>query len=318
MDDLALLKEMADRTPLRTDADLTPARNRVMQAITTPTAEPATEALPSPVEAGTGRRLTEVRAGPRRNRSRRRLVMSAAATVGLAAAITGVVALGGLETVGVAPPKASAAETILHQAAEAVRTLPDTPPRPDQFIYTKTDRTYSTVREAWLSADGTHDGLISQEGQATPLPGCRGGLRAVVKGPDPLPGLFEPCTPSPAYRTDLPTDVAGMREYLSQDTGGKPGQEEDVSGLIHFAFAETYTPPAALAALFEAIADFPGLTIDENAVDGAGRPGIGVSWTRLDETTTLVFDRATHAFLGIAGQDSVIEQAIVDAPNERP
>jgi len=320
MDDLALLKDMADRTPLRSDADLTPARNRLLTAIATPAADPSTNAKPHVAEVKAGQHATEVRAGPSvigKRRPRRRLVVSAAVTVGLAAAITGVVALGGLETVGVAPPTADAAE-ILHQAADAVRTLPDTPPRPDQFIYTKTHRTHGTVREAWLSADGLHDGLISQDGNDIPLPGCRDGKIPVYKGPEPLPGQFESCTPSPAHRTDLPTDVAGMREYLSQDTGGKPGQEEDVSGLIHFAFAETYVPPASLAALFEAIADFPGLTVDDNAVDGAGRPGIGVSWTRIGQTQTLVFDRQTHAFLGIAGQDAVLEQGIVDAPKQRP
>jgi hypothetical protein len=292
MDDLALLKEMADGTPLPSADELTPARSRLMTTIATDDA-------------------------PVKHKPRRRLVVSAAVTVGLAAAITGVVSLGGLEPVGVAPREAGAAE-ILHQAADAVRTLPATPPRPDQFIYTKTQRTYSTVREAWLSADGTHDGLISQEGDEIPLPGCRDGQMAMVKGEEPMPGMFEPCTPTPAYRTDLPTDVAGMRAYLSQDTGGKPGQEEDVSGLIHYAFAETYVPPASLAALFETIADFPGLTVEENAVDGAGRPGIGVSWTRSGQTTTLVFDRETHAFLGIPGQDAVIEQAIVDAAGQRP
>ena len=296
MDEMALLKEMGDDTPLSSTTDLTPARNRLMTTIAAD--EPRVVRRP-----------------------RRRLVVSAAATVGLAAAITGVVALGGLETVGVAPQEASAAE-ILHQAADAVRTLPDTPPRPDQFIYTKTEYSQAdaaiSLRETWLSADGTHDSLISQGGGTTPIPGCRNGQAAVVKGDEPIPGVFEPCTPNPAYRTDLPTDVAGMREYLGQDPDGAPGQQQNVAKLIHFAVAESYVPPASLAALFEAIADFPGLTVEENVQDGAGRTGIGVSWTRDGETTTLVFDRTTHAFLGFEGLEAVTVQAIVDTAGQQP
>ncbi len=314
MDDLALLKDMADRTPLPSATDLDPARARLMTAITGADAQPDAPARPE--NRRSRRRLTsQAPREPGRTR-RRRLVVSAGITVGLAAAITGVVSLGGLEPVGVAPREASAAE-ILHQAADAVRTLPDTPPRADQFVYTKTHRTHGSVREAWLSADGTHDGQISQEGEDIPLAGCRDGRMAVIKGTEPLPGRFEPCTPSPAYRSDLPTDAEGMREYLSQDTGGDPGEPEDVSGLIRFTFGETYVPPASLAALFEAIADFPGLTVVDNAVDAAGRQGIGVSWTRDGHTDTLVFDRTTPAFLG-TDREAVVEPAIVDTVGQRP
>ena len=291
MDEMALLKDMADGTPLPSAAELAPARNRLVAGFAT-----TEEAAPA-------------------RRPRRRLVVSAAVTVGLAAAITGVVALGGLEPVGVAPREASAAE-ILHQAAEAQRTLPDTPPRPDQFIYTKTEYSQAdpvnALRESWLSADGTHDSLVSQGGEQIPIPGCRDGQAAVVKGEEPLPGVFEPCTPSPAYRTTLPTDAAGMREYLNATPGGNVGKE------IHFLVAETYVPPASVAALFEAIADFPGLTVEENAQDGAGRQGTGVTWTKDGEKMTLVFDRTTHAFLGFAGIEAVTAQAIVDAVGQRP
>jgi len=341
MDDLALLKDMADGTPLPTAGELDPARARLMAAIATQAA--GQEAVPEKTadlasaqetaattvrtRAGTGGSASRAVDGaitPVREETtavrpfrRRRLLVSAAAAVGLAAAITGVVALGGLAPVGVGPQEAKAAE-ILHQAAAAVRTLPDAPPRPDQFVYTRTHRIEESVREAWLSADGTHDGMIRQEGEDIPLPGCRDGESQVFKGTEPLPGLFEPCAPSPAYRADLPTDVAGMRAYLSQDTGGDPDLEENVSGLIRLTFAETYVPPASLAALFEAMADFPGLTVVDDVADAAGREGVGVSWTRDGETETLVFDRGTHAFLGVAGRDAVIEQAIVDAPGRRP
>ena len=162
MDDLTLLKDMGAATPLPGQDDLAPARARLLAGIDAPV----------------------------RPHRRRRLWLSGAAVVGLAAAITGVVALGGLEPVGVTPPKASAAE-ILHLAADAAREQPATPPRPDQFVYTKTKLGDGSVREAWLSADGTRDGLIAQHGENIPLPGCRDGRAQVIKGAEPIPGMTD-------------------------------------------------------------------------------------------------------------------------------
>jgi hypothetical protein len=315
MDDLALLKDMADRTPLPTSADLAPARARLTAAFTQEDEQMTTQLT----AASTGKEPARSTEG--RPRRRRRLVVSAVAVVGMAAAITGVVALGGLEEVGVAPPKASAAE-ILHQAADAAREQPATPPRPDQFVYTRSQNTDGSVREAWLSADGTHDGLISQGGENIPVAGCRDGQEAVIKGTEPIPGAFQPCEPSPAYVPDLPTDAAGMRAYL-EELSHDPKDRNSVNKNIHFVTAETYVSPESLAALFEALSAFPGLTIDEQATDGAGRPGVGVSWTSPGQgkkpfTMTLVFDPKTHTFLGISDWNAVLERGVVDTAGQRP
>jgi hypothetical protein len=309
MDELALLKDMADRTPLPSENDLAPARARLTTALTQATTEPPVVAL--------------------RPRRRRRLVVSGATVVGLAAAIIAVVSFGGLDPVGIAPPDADAVE-FLHQAADAARKLPTTPPRPGQFVYTRS-QTADGARETWLSADGTHDGLIKQERElesgevvwdSIPMPGCRHGQRKVFKG-DEDTGLTEPCTPDAAYRADLPTDAAGMRKYLSQAGDAKPDDHtnpKDLDTLIHFAFTETYVSPQTLAALFEVMADFPGLTIDEDATDLAGHPGLGLSWPQPadQDSVTLVFDPGTHAFLGIADQSAVLDHAIVDTAGQRP
>jgi hypothetical protein len=306
MDELALLKDMADTTPLPDSEDLAPARDRLMSAMAAVTTE------------GAGSRPAARQAKSsvvRRRTTNRRLWWSGAAVVGLAAAITAVVAVGGLEPVGVAPPKASAAE-ILHEAAAAARKLPDTPARPDQFIYTKTQNGDGSVREAWLSADGTHDGLIKQQGENIPLPGCRDGRSQGYKGDKPVAGGFQECVPTPAYLPDLPTDAAGMREYLMNMPGSKD-RTNSLAKNILFLVGENYVSPASLAALFETVAQLDGLTIVEHAKDGAGRPGVGVSWTYTN-TITMVFDRDTHAFLGIADADAIVQQAVVDAAGQRP
>lgn len=300
MDELALLKELGDATPLPDAEHLAPARARLMSAMTTTAAEPVAEARRLPPEP------------PRR---RWRLWLPGLTAAGIAAAITGVIAFGGQEPVSVPPAKTVAAE-ILYDAAAAARELPDTPPRPDQFVYTRTQGANGYAREAWLSADGTHDGLVMQDGDTIPLPGCRNGQSQVYKGNQPLPGMVEACEPFPAYDPDLPTDPAGMREYLM----ALPGSKDRTNSLgknILALVGENYVSPASLAALFEAVAELDGLTVEEHAQDGAGRPGVGVSWTYTNKIT-LVFDRDSHAFLGVAGADAIVQQAVVDIAGQRP
>ncbi|HET9139436.1 CU044_5270 family protein [Actinophytocola sp.] len=291
MDDIALLRDIAAETPLPNAGDLAPARARLL----------------SEIAAG-------VRRPPRRGR---RLVLAGAAGAGLAAAITGVIALGGLEQVGVGPAPASAAE-ILHRAADATRALPDTPPRPDQFVYTRTHYGDGSIREDWRSADGTRDGLIVERDERIPLPGCRDGQAQVIKGTQPVPGVVEPCQPDPAYRADLPTDAAGMREYLT-NAGGKPGDINGFGKNILFLFGTSYVAPPSRAAVFDLVAEVDGLEVVENVTDRAGRPGVGVRWAqRSGRPITLVFDPRTHIYLGTTDTDAVVEQAVVDTAGARP
>jgi hypothetical protein len=321
MDELTLLRDMADRTPLPSATDLAPARARLAAALSHPTQENA----PMAIHINSTQPPQQHDKATKPRRGRRRLVVSAVAVVGLAAAITGVVALGGLESVGVAPPKASAAE-ILHQAADAARDQPATPPRPEQFVYTKSQNPDGSIREAWLSADGAHDGLVRQMGEDIPLAGCRDGQAPVIKGTEAIPGKFEPCEPYPAYLTNVPTTAAEMKTYIEQ-LGGDPKSVNAVGKNISFVVGENFVAPESLAALFEALATFPGLTVDEHATDGAGRSGTGVSWTIDGKNpkgepaaiaTTLVFDPTTHVFLGFSKGTAVVERAIVDTAGQQP
>jgi hypothetical protein len=277
MDDLALLADMADRTPLPAAADLAPARAKLMNVVARP--------------------------------KRRRYLVSAAAVVGLAAAITGVVTLDG------SPSAQAEAVEVLRLAADATRTLPDTPPRPDQFVYTKTQDGTGGIRETWLSADGTHDGRIEQGGTTMPLPACRDGVAPVVKGDDVVPGATEPCGPHPAYQPDLPTDGAAMADYLrARNDGNLNSMAKDVYGMV----AESYVRPAALAAVFEAVTRIDGLTVVEGVEDAAGRPGVGVRWTFDGSANTLVFDAESHVFLGMSGAAAVLVSGVVDEVGARP
>ncbi|MEV7552209.1 CU044_5270 family protein [Amycolatopsis sp. NPDC089917] len=248
-----------------------------------------------------------------------------AGAAGLAAAITAVVALAPVEKVGLEPPAAAADPVVvLRNAAAAASKASDTPPKPDQFLYTKTKQP-DGEREAWLSADGTRDGRIRMaDGSLFPLPGCRNGQAQVYKGDQPLKGVMEPCTPSPAYRTDLPVDVEAMFAYLDANHSGETGDYNAMGKDVLALANETLLTPAARAALFGAAAKVPGLRAVDHTEDAAGRPGVGITWPlrpqddpKVAKPVVLVFAADTFEFLG-TNSTAVTASGVVDQAGQRP
>jgi hypothetical protein len=303
MDELTLLKNLADETPLPSASQLAPARARLTAVIAAPTDTMQTDAAEAASAAS-----TSVVSVPRRNR--RRLAFFGVASVGIAAAITAVVALGPLEQVGVAPQQASA-EQVLLDAAAAAKAQPDVVPRPDQFVYTRLEMRGGDW-ETWYSVDGSRAGGYQQfDGVIHEVPPCD------AYGPD------TGCAVNPAYDPNLPTDAAGIRAYLTNEA------DDNNKIYLHrvLDLLETmYLRPASRAAVFQVLASADGFTVVDHAVDGAGRSGVGVRLaphSGLILTTDggvpiLVFDKDTHAYLGLAGGDgtdgrnAVVRQAIVD------
>lgn len=299
MDELQSIAERTGSVPLADSGALAQARARLMAEIAD--AERGTVAPP---------------------RKRRRWAWAGAGTLGLAAAITAVVALAPVEQVGLRPPSAAADPvTVLRNAAAAALKSPDTPPRPGQFLYTKTKQP-DGERESWRSADGTHDGLITMaDGSSFPLPGCRNGRAQVYKGEVPLDGVLEPCTPSPGHRADLPTDADAMFAYLTAGHDGDfTAMGKDVLSLAN----ESYLSPAVRAALFGAAAKVPGLRAVDHVRDAAGRPGIGITWPlrpgddpEVAKPVVIVFAADTFLYLG-TDSTAVTASGVVDAVGQRP
>ncbi|ONI89170.1 hypothetical protein ALI22I_16835 [Saccharothrix sp. ALI-22-I] len=314
MDDLQLVRELGDETPLPDQAALAPARAVFL--------------------AGIAER------GPVRLRKRRsRYTLVGASVVGLAAAVAATITLlpsgrppsGGQAVATSTSSQASSpaevtpvldAVRLLGYAAETARTDPSAPPRPDQFVYTRSKLGDGAEREIWLSVDGTRDGLLRDPGGDIPLPGCENGQRDVFKVPGQVLGT-ELCEPRPAYRSDLPTDVDGMLAYLDANASGAPGsvnaRGKDVLALVQ----EAYLPQQTRAALYEAAARVPGLSVVQDAKDGAGRPGIGITWPTPAGSSpdakpvVIVFDATTFELLG-TNFDATVEQAVVDQAGQRP
>ncbi|MEU5562514.1 CU044_5270 family protein [Micromonospora musae] len=304
MDDLRLVRELTGNTPLPTTDDLAPARGRLLAGMGAE--QHGGEAAHRPM---------------RRTRRVRRLLLASWATAGVAAAVAAVLVLAPDRIGGQVPAAHAEAAQVLHGAAAAALRLPDVQPRPDQFIYTKI-RSGDSTNELWLSVDGTHDGLSRQTPAGgfdnIPLPGCRDGRAAVTKGGRINPRQTEPCTPSPAYLPDLPTDPDAMLDYLNESYRGEPGDSNAMGKDVHHLLSSKYLRPQVRAALFEAAARIPGLAVVPDVEDGAGRPGIGIAWSHEGRSGVLVFDEESDTFLGMADTSAMLEIAVVDEVGQRP
>lgn len=225
-------------------------------------------------------------------------------------------------------PAAADPVTVLNAAAAAASAAPNVVPRADQFYYIKS----RGGGELWLSMDGTHDGLARQKAgdPATVIPGCRNG-RQLVEG-NYAGKRNQPCTPDPAYLSDVPTTEVAALAYLTRRFGtpGADNANRFGKGIMQI-LGYTYLRPAARAAVFEAIADTPGLHLTASTTD---EHTIAVTWSGVGpdyhpeskEATTLFFNRDTHVFRGVEtigmngeiGQGSVLAYGIVDHVGERP
>jgi hypothetical protein len=284
MDEMQLLRELGDETPLASARDLAPARATFVAATT--------------------------------KRPRRRFALYGAAVVGLAAAIVAVFALmpgttTGRNDGGPVPQAKADAVQVLKLAAATALAGPDAAPRADQFLYLKTTSKQGELREDWISVDGTHDGLLGD----TPVAGCRNGRAAVIKGDKPIPGMTEKCEPSPAYLPNLPTDVNEMVKYLTR--GGKSSLNSTGKDMMSMLWMN-YMRPQSRAAIFEAASRIDGLTVEENGKDVAGRPGIKIAWNDgKGYLGAFVVDAKTYAYLG-DDWIALLTTAIVDKVGQRP
>ncbi|MEV6830005.1 CU044_5270 family protein [Amycolatopsis sp. NPDC051102] len=291
MDDLDLIRDRAEAVGFASPDHLAPARERLLAAAR----------------------------GERRRRPGR-WFWAAGASAGLAAAITAVVALAPTEKVGIGAGVAHADPVkVLTEAASTALKEPAKPPRPDQFLYVRTEEPEHHIREVWFSVDGTRDSLIAgfKEG------GCRNGKAPMYGTNDPRKeGMLQDCTPRPVYRTDLPTTADAMLAYLEAVPADRKGDVNSMGKDVYGLAYEQVLPPASYAALFEAAARVPGLTAVDHVTDGAGRPGVGITWpvpagsSPKAKPVVLVFDATTYQFLGTP-ESAVTVKTFVDEVGQR-
>jgi len=195
------------------------------------------------------------------------------------------------------------AASVLHRAALAALRLPARTPQPDQFVYVEWANGVRTrqLYQAWLSVDGTRNGLIRSGGRSSVDPGCHHGHQAGQHGYS--------CVPAPAFLPGMPATPRGVLRYLEKTYGLRLGTGKKsldrlgttVDGLLSF----TYLLPRQRAALYELLAQTPGFTVVPHAADVIGRQGIGVSWALpRGGDIIIIFDRRTYAELGLIAKGS--------------
>jgi hypothetical protein len=263
---------------------------------------------------------------PGRRLPRRRLVpllglACAAAVAGLVLVFTGTNA-----TVD------AAAARLLHQAATTARRQRGLGALgPGRYLYTKSSDeyldtyalrsdgsiTYSVmvpyVREIWLQRDGTgwlhqvagDPRFLSDRDRRTWIDAGRpelgsGSMDTILRNSDgPTP---------PMASLDLPSDPDALYAKVQHDAahfGNRAHAEMFV--MIGDALRENYTTPAQRAALFEAAARIPGITLAEGTRDGAGRlaDAVAIDDPVNRERLALLFDPQSRALLG--EEESVLE-----------
>ncbi|WP_433337214.1 CU044_5270 family protein [Spirillospora sp. CA-294931] len=284
MNDLDMLKDLRASTPEITRAASAAARNRLMTEMTAPSAPARLDFL--------------------RGRMAARVVLAGAMGVALAGGIA-VVQLSGDPDRSVLPGGAVADAAVLgDRAARAAEGAPYTEPRPHQWIYIKArnagpkgdtntwwlgvDPARTTTTERWLRVDGHRSVVGSQTWTSSDAADTHLLIKRLPTDPDALLRVL------PGLKNSLPpVDAPAGQSFARMAFGGR--------GVLSVA-AELFQrplPPKLRAALFRALPRVPGVTLQRNVKDAAGRAGLAFAtspngWSR----EMIILDPRTYRILG--------------------
>ena len=232
----------------------------------------------------------------------------------------------------------TAAAGVLHNAALAALELPANAPRPGQFVYTKIERYQpqalggTGVLETWLSADGVQAGLSSAGTPATTgySPGCRDGWYYYPNDR----AHHQRCSPAEnaAYFPDMPTSPRELRAWLQRHLGGADSYASGLLTNVESMMTSDYLLPRQQAALYQVLAQTPGLTLVPRVTNVQGVAGIGIRADRVDKGSiyTMSFTPRTYAPLGmnwtgvsapvkgLSGGEVLLDIGIVKKLGQRP
>jgi hypothetical protein len=278
-----------------------------------------------------------------RTHRRARLATTGIAVVAAAAVTAGVVAAGGpaarttQQHQAVAAP--GSAQVLLGRVSLAADDQTVTA-RDDQFIYSDTlasHTSYTMVggklvgqreplahQQLWLSVDGSRTGESIGSGKTRKF------------APDTTASIR---SPNYHFMETLPTDpdqlLAALKVAIAPDlkyAKAKHATADDVlwAALTGLAM-QPVLPPKLAAAIYQAAAKVPGITLVKDTTDAAGRHGIGVSHHVPDVdpvTQTWIFDPKTYQYLGerdvntkdgsAHGLTAILGRGVVDQVGQLP
>jgi hypothetical protein len=310
MNDLDLIRGVLDDTPYPSADRLGAGRARLMAAAEADritARRPARAVLPD-WAAWQGWRA-------RRGWAMQRRRPAWVAAVALVAAALTAVAVAATTGGGVTTYRASLAADVLRTAARTVAAEPPAEPAASKWLYVED---VSVVKgnvvahnQYWERFDGTES--ASEHA---------GGPIIILRVPAPYIPVVEPShsalaafhnDPSPltAYNAlvSLPRDPAALLGAVNgQLRWTEPGPAGQTTGQREFVYLTNLltmamvAPPTGLAAVYQAIATFPGVTVSEGITDPAGRAAIGV--TDDGGVNQFLLDPRTYQVIGWNGSDS--------------
>jgi len=214
------------------------------------------------------------------------------------------------------PAAASLAARVLATAARAVAAEPATEPGPHQWIYYRTvsaeNGKITGHDDEWITFDGIGTAYYGEPGQLVTHQVPGGSYPAIRPGTSPLAAFDDLAVPRTAYNAlaTLPASPAALLAAVDREltaTGqtnfGVTGQATTTSqkefawlgSLLWNAYAAA--PPSGLAAVYQAIATIPGVTVNQDRTDADGRPAIGIS--RDGGATEILLSPRTYQPVGI-------------------
>ena len=265
---------------------------------------------PAPARLAAGRNRILAAAAERRRRYWRLALPVGAVTA--AAAVAVVAVLGGTATPSHLRPAAtpsrprpaatarvSLAAQILTAAARTVAAGPATRPGNRQWIYSRFVQTQTgtptQADENWIRFDGREQAyylngqlivLHESSGSGGPLSSYRE-LAALPAAPSAILAAARQVVGTTQRQWENWSSGSAVAELAPRTVG--EAEFDYLAQLLWNAYAAA--PPAALAHVYQAMADIPGVTVTQGLTSAVGRPGIGVSanggvsWLLLDPQT---------------------------------
>ena len=265
---------------------------------------------PAPARLAAGRSRILAAAATRRRRYWRLALPAGAVTA--AAAVAVVAVLGGTATptrlrpaaspsrpAPAATARVSLAARILTVAARTVAAGPSARPGDRQWIYSRFVQTQTgtptQADENWIRFDGREQAyylngqlivLAESSGSGGPLSSYRE-LAALPAAPSAILAAARQVVGTTQRQWENWSSGSAVAE-LAPRTAGE-AEFDYLAQLLWNAYAAA--PPAALAHVYQAMADIPGVTVTQGLTSAVGRPGIGVSanggvsWLLLDPQT---------------------------------
>ena len=200
-------------------------------------------------------------------RSRRRWTVRVAAMGGLATALVAGIAMVPIRRRSSPSSLPVASAAVLEAAAVAAEDEPFTPPRDDQWIYTRekfSDVVPQFRQEKWRRADGGGFAFYDEAGrlEVEMLRPRRGRSKPVPLGP--LAGYKQLAA--------LPTDPKALLRWAYGQTanieGGGSNEHAEVYGIFEGMISDNVLPPDLKAGIFRALKQVPGVTVNTVEVNG--------------------------------------------------